>query len=82
MPEAPRASHPRGRITVGKYVLDRVPSAGSPGALVGACGTALEQVQTLYMRSASQLASLAEQVERVVGLQRLPEPKEEPEDGE
>ncbi len=74
--------HAGGRITIGKYLLDRVPSANAPGPLVEACGDALDKLQTLYMRAVSQLARLAEQVERVVGLKRLPEPEEEPEDGE
>ena len=66
--------HAQGEISIGDYMLDRLPAPDDLGATYQAGQRALEALSSLYVRLMARLARVAEEVERVLGLEPLPEP--------
>jgi hypothetical protein len=68
--------HAKGEISIGDYMIAELPAVDDLGATFGASRTALETLFSLYARLVARLAQTAEDVETVLGLERLPEPPE------
>ncbi|HEY3242076.1 MAG TPA: M48 family metallopeptidase [Phycisphaerae bacterium] len=65
--------HSGERLSVGRYLVERLPPEGEPLLVGQAADYAGERLSALYIRLLARLARVAEQVEKVVGLPALPE---------
>lgn len=73
--------HTAGRITLAKYAL---PTPPHPADIIGVLNASAEMTSnllTLYYRILADLVQIAEKVEVAVGLEPLPKPPEEKEEG-
>ncbi|HUT94150.1 MAG TPA: M48 family metalloprotease [Thermoguttaceae bacterium] len=67
--------HAKGDISIGDYMIDELPAVDDLGATYGAGQKALETLPSLYVRLMARLAQVAEEVERVLGLEPLADPR-------
>ena len=67
--------HGRGQMSIGTYALPELPAPDDLGAIYGASEKLLDALPSLYVRLAARLALIAEQIESVLKLPPLPEPK-------
>ena len=67
--------HAKGEISIGDYMIDELPAVDDLGATYGAGQKALQTLPSLYVRLMARLAQVAEEVERVLGLEPLAEPR-------
>jgi hypothetical protein len=66
--------HAKASTTVGDYMVANVPSPEDVVEVYHAGQAAVDNVLTLYARLVARLTLLAEQIEKTLGLQPLPEP--------
>lgn len=72
--------HAKGEITVAQYLVPHMPEFGDLGGIYDAASGMSNGLWSLYLRTLGRLAVMAEQVEKLLGMPPLPEPKnEEPE---
>ena len=73
--------HASGIVSLSQYALPSVPAPDDIGALLEAAGTAIDKVIPLHCRMAGRLVLAAEEVEKSLGLDPLPErPREKVEE--
>ncbi|QDT41464.1 heat shock protein HtpX [Gimesia alba] len=65
--------HSQADITIGEFALSRTPESNNPGDLLGASEALFENLMSLNHRALGKLCLLAEQVEKLLGLEILPE---------
>ncbi len=70
--------HAKGPCSLADYVLPGLPDSHDLDAVFQTAGEALETLNRLFLRMIGELALVAEQVETLLGLPRLPDPPEEP----
>jgi hypothetical protein len=71
--------HADARMSIGKFALPEMPSGDDLGALYQAGESLMNTLPQLRARMVGRLCQIAEEVEKVLGLEPLPEPpKEEP----
>lgn len=68
--------HAKGSISVGDYVLKALPVENDLGSIYEAGEEILGSVYDLYARLVGRLTEIAEKIEKLVGLDPLPEPPE------
>jgi Zn-dependent protease with chaperone function len=73
-------NHAQGEIPVSRFLLDEAVVADNPGSLHEAAGGILDNAQHLNARVFARLTELAERVERVFGLEPLPDFVSPPDD--
>jgi hypothetical protein len=70
--------HAKGDISIGDCLVERIPDEEDLGGVMSACESLLETLPGLYVRLVGRLVMLAEEIESLLGLPRLPEPPPEP----
>jgi hypothetical protein len=68
--------HAKGTTTVGEYMVPGPPSSDDVVGIYQAGQAAVDSVLVLYARLVARLALVAEQIEKALGLDPLPEPPE------
>lgn len=66
--------HAEGRVTVAKYAIGDVPEKEAPMDVFRVNDDAVQQLVSLYYRIVGRLASIAERIETLIGLDPLPMP--------
>lgn len=69
--------HAKGPHTLADYVLPSLPESEDVGGVLQAAGETLETLGRLYIRMVGELVLVAEEIEALLGLPRLPDPPEE-----
>ena len=69
--------HAKGEISIGHYMLEELPGADDLGAIYDAAQSVVDNLATLSARLVGRLAVVGERVEKLLGLDPLPEPPEE-----
>lgn len=70
--------HAKGDISVGGYMLEDLPAMDDLGGIFEAGQSVVETLMVLYARLVGRLVVIAEEVEKLLGLEPLPEPPEKP----
>ncbi|MCA9018237.1 MAG: hypothetical protein KDA77_23145, partial [Planctomycetaceae bacterium] len=65
--------HSQVDITIGEFALSRTPESNNPGDLLGASESLFENLMSLNHRALGQLCLIAEQVEKLLGFEILPD---------
>lgn len=65
--------HSQADISIGEFALSRTPESNNPGDLLGAAEALFESLMSLNHRALGRLCLLAEQVEKLLGMEILPE---------
>ncbi len=69
--------HAKGEISIGHYMLGELPAEDDLVAVLNAGQAVWENLMTLYVRLVGRLVVVAERVEKLLGLEPLPEPPED-----
>jgi len=72
--------HAKGDISIGDCLVERIPAQEDLGGIMSACESLLETLPGLYVRLVGRLVMLAEEIEGLLGLPRLPEPPPPPQE--
>ena len=67
--------HAKGQMSLGEYALATVPPADNLGAIYEAADELLGKLPSAYVRMVGRMVVMAEQVERLLGLEPLPDPR-------
>ncbi|WP_339735396.1 M48 family metalloprotease [uncultured Gimesia sp.] len=65
--------HSQAGISIGEFALSRMPESNNPGDLLGASEALFENLMSLNHRALGRLCLIAEQVEKLLGFEILPE---------